>query len=85
MRVAARWGWGKVAAGWRWQNGGVAEGWRWQQGGGDRNNSSGAWPLSRGDQVVGGGDEGGQAGAAAAPNSRDGINKDGESKQDDAT
>ena len=41
--------------------------------------------LSRGDQVVGGGNGSGQAGAAATPNSRDGTNKDGENKQDDAT
>ena len=33
--------------------------------------------LSRGDQVVGGGNGGGWADAAATPNSRDDTNKDG--------
>ena len=50
-----------------------------------KKHSSGTWLLSRGDQVVGGGNGSGQAGAAATPNSRDGTNKDGENKQDDAT
>ena len=50
-----------------------------------KEHSSGTWLLSRGDQVVGGGNGSGQAGAAATPNSRDGTNKDGENKQDDAT
>ena len=64
----------------------------WQRGGGgsrvgvtETTRAAPAWPLSRGDQVVGGGDGGGQAGAAATPNSQDGANKDRESKQDDAT
>ena len=52
---------------------------------GKRNNSSGAWLLSRGDQVLEGGDGSGQVGAAATPNSQDGTSKDRESKQDDAT
>ena len=41
-------------------------------------NSSATWLLSRGDQVVGGGNGGGWADAAATPNSRYDTNKDGE-------
>ena len=50
-----------------------------------RKNSSGTWLLSKGNQAVGRGDESGQAGATATPNSRDGTIKDGESRKDDAT
>ena len=39
----------------------------------------------KGGQVVGGGNGGGWASAAATPNSRDGTNKAGESGQDDGT